>query len=390
MAFHLQDPGNPDATFLLEVLIKECQVSTGGGASFAWATRRGVNLFLENAIFLEFIKHNTFDLIIGVDAVTDVSALEALSSLQSQLDNLTVSVFLNLYTGPLFHPKVSWFRHEDGGSLITGSGNLTGGGLSNNWEAFTVTQLDDQSLADVDAQWAAWKASYPEDFFDPSDSAVLERAQKNKHESGASTGSSGGASSKNKQSIKNKLPWNKQVAAQTTAKNAEGQGTSSATETPSSVMAVLVAEIPKGSTRWNQANFDQDNYENYFGAKLGTQRIMFFTHVQEDGSTSELEIRPSVAVKSSNYRFELAAAAGLEYPSAGRPIVVFVRQSIRNFLYRLVMPGDAAHQLLADFLDAKWDGPVGRMKRVRSSIEELETVWGDSPLWLVPDEQDIA
>lgn len=373
MAFYLQDPGDPDTTYLLEILIQECQSATGGGASFAWATQRGVNLLLENKHFIDLLSEKTFHLVIGIDAVTDEKALQALARVQKELAGLTVSIFLNNYSGSMFHPKVCWFSHGKTGTLITGSGNLTERGLSSNWEAFTVTELNQQDLSSLEDQWSSWKSTYADDLYEPTDAVVVEQAKKNtRPKSKAATG---------KKIAKKKFPANKKVGKDKETK-----------VTPVS-LDVLVAEIPgKTNPRWKQANFDRDNYENFFGAKVfGAKvekpRFMLFRHVEPDGSLEDTETRSSVVVKSRNFRFELAAAAGLKYPSKGRPIAVFVRQASRNFRYRLVMPGDAGHKTLEKFLSSKWKGRADRMRRVRTTVSDLQGTWKDSPLWKVAESE---
>lgn len=46
-----------------------------------------------------------------------------------------------------------------------------------------------------------------------------------------------------------------------------------------STAVVLIAEIPQSGDRWKQANFDLDNYRNFFGAREGQQRLLVFRHV---------------------------------------------------------------------------------------------------------------
>jgi hypothetical protein len=390
--FYLQDPGNPETTYLIEVLLEECRRATGGAASFAWATSRGVNLLLENEHFVHFLRHHTFDLVVGLDAVTDEKALKSISRVQAELRNLQVSIFLNAYNGSLFHPKVCWFRGRTDGALVTGSGNLTEGGLSRNWEAFTVTPLNRTELSAIEAQWNMWKASYRDDLRSPTDEAVIARAKLN----------AAGASTRPvlplpdvqrvdpRRSIAKRLPGNKLVGVHVPMPG-RSTGRPVPSGTPPKPTApvvpptddVLIAEIPRGSTRWNQANFDLDTYENFFGAKVGTTRYMFFRHVNSDGTLGDTETRPSVAVKSSNWRFELAAAAGRKYPAKGRPIAVFQREASRNFLYLLLMPNEPGYGVIEKILTAHWKGRAGRMGRVRLPISTLERDWPDSPFWKV-------
>src|SRR5262249_15541221 len=123
----------------------------------------------------------------------------------------------------------------------------------------------------------------------------------------------------------------------------------------------LVAEIPKASTRWNQANFDKASYEGFFGVPVSTGGRIVLRHVSATGGLGPAEPRPGVAVKSHNYRFELAAASGLAYPARGRPIGVFVRTSAGMILYSLLMPGDVNHAVVASFLKDRWLGSASRV-----------------------------
>lgn len=392
MTFHIQDPGSSNTSYLIEVLLEKCRQATAGGASFAWATSRGINLFLENPDVTHFLRKYVFDLIIGVDSITDEGALQALCRLQKEFPKFSVAVFLNGYPGSMFHPKVCWFSHETDGTLVTGSGNLTEGGLSKNWEAFTVTSVSKPELAAIQGQWSAWRNSYSADLFPPSEPVVIERAKRNGQIAKATAQlleaavPSTPSTTAKKKALAKQLPGNAPVGSHAIATNSVQSPSLVATPTLGVLPAqqpldVLIAEIPKGSSRWNQANFDLDNYENYFGAKVGTTRHMFFRHVEPDGNLADTETRPSVAVKSSNYRFELAAAAGLKYPAKGRPVAIFVRQASRNFLYRLLMPGDPGHSIAEKLLDSNWHGSAGRVKRVRIARSALEQAWPNSPLW---------
>ncbi len=115
---------------------------------------------------------------------------------------------------------------------------------------------------------------------------------------------------------------------------------------------MLVAEIPKAGNRWAQANFDLANYEGFFGAKVGSQRRISLHHVDASGALGEVESRPSVEVASQNYRFELAAARGRDYPSEGSPIGVFLRLGTGEFLYALLLPGEAGYRQVDNLLSA--------------------------------------
>jgi hypothetical protein len=142
---------------------------------------------------------------------------------------------------------------------------------------------------------------------------------------------------------------------------------------------VLIVEIPRSGDRWNQANFDLENYEQFFGAKRGTQRRILLQHVDANGKLGAAESRPSVAVKSHNYRFELGAASGLPYPKRLLPIAAFVRVATRTFRYRLLMPGDPDYSIARAVLENRWAGPRNQIRRISIRVNELLQVWPGAP-----------
>jgi YaaC-like Protein len=110
-----------------------------GGAAFGFATRDGVQLLFGNREFRQFLEATDgFELVVGIDAITNIAALDKISALATQ--GLRARAFWHQRQPLLFHPKVSWFRRVRGMTLVVGSGNLTPGGLRSNWEAF-VPQL---------------------------------------------------------------------------------------------------------------------------------------------------------------------------------------------------------------------------------------------------------
>jgi hypothetical protein len=84
------------------------------------------------------------------------------------------------------------------------------------------------------------------------------------------------------------------------------------------------------------------------------------------------EVRPSVAVRSQNYRFELEAAAGLPYPANGRPIGIFVRIATRTFRYRLLMPDDRLYGQVDNFLSGHRPQVGTRVRRLVTSLIALK------------------
>ena len=354
LKLHLQDPGAPSG-YLLEELLGAISGATRGGATFAWTNATGAKALLTDDSFGRFLEGGTFDLVVGVDSITDEAAVKVLIEASNKSANLSVRVFLHSETA-LFHPKMAWFESADGITLLVGSGNLTMGGLKGNWEVFLLAQLTGSEAQTLIATLDAWRTKWVGSMLPITDPRVLERAKLN-------------------------------AGSERTLKRSRGPVPPALAQDETS--EILLAEIPMAGGRWSQANFDLENYEGFFGAKVGTQRRILLYHVTDVGSVDDVEIRPSVEVLSHNYRFELAAAKGLHYPNVddGRPIAAFMKLLTGSFLYMLIMPDNPHHAAVSACLQAKWSGPAGRMRRVRLSVADLRSCWPGSPLWIakVPD-----
>jgi hypothetical protein len=346
---HFQSAG-AESGYLLEHLLIESIGAKRGGGIYAWANTAGIRTLISDPIFIEFLKDANFRLYVGLDSITDVAAIDALDSLASQYWRLDVRAFLNPGSG-LFHPKLSWFESNEQLTLVIGSGNLTMGGLKNNWEAFTVTKLTGDQAALMLDRIEAWLTTLGPNLLPLSDSRVRERAAQN-------TGS--------ERNLKREP-----VAHSPTPVIA------------SETNAILVAEIPRSGDRWAQANFDRDHYENFFGAAVGSQRRIVLYNVEQDGRLGNVESRPSVEVASQNYRFELAAAKNIPYPSDGRPIGVFFRLNTGDFLYQLILPDDPGYSELEALLTSHFPGSSPHhMRRIDVSVDALRAAWPNSPLWI--------
>ncbi len=360
MQLYIQDPADQQAPFLHERILKVCEGATRGAGAFGFVTTEGVDLLLRDEVFMRFATRGTFNLIVGVDEVTNRRALTALEEMSGELPGLTVRVFYHSLRQPIFHPKCCWFRHRTKGFLVTGSGNLTAMGLRGNWEAFAIGELQVDAANALEAQWMRWVEVHTADLRPLDDEDVLAQAARN--------------------------VWRRRPGGPPpTPEEEELEAADEAAAGSTRLLRVLVAEIPRASTRWNQANFDLNTFRHFFGAEPGAVQRVVLQHVDPFGSLESLEIRPSVSVASRNFRFELQAAAGLMYPRAGRPIVVFVEIASRTFRYRLLMPSNPQHRIMNSFLDtAVGTGGGDRMRRVITNTDVLRQAWPDSPLWRVP------
>ncbi len=336
--------------YLLEHLLIESIGAVRGGGIFAWANTNGIKSLLEDDAFDEFLVAGNFRLFVGTDSITDPPAIRKLIKISTRRPRLDVRAFMSP-TSSLFHPKIAWFEHDSHLSLIVGSGNLTMGGLRSNWEAFVVLRLSGSDRASALTSIETFLTSVTAYLLPVTDARVLEQAETNVG---------------NERSLRSP---SKKVGS-------PGDVASAAQE-------ILVAEIPRSGDRWAQANFDLENYEGFFGAKAGTQRRISLHHVDATGTLGDVESRPSVEVASQNYRFELSAARGVGYPTAGPPVGVFLRLGTGEFLYSLLLPGDSGYGPMDQLLTAHWHGRADRMRRVRLSAAAVRAAWPEAPLWSV-------
>lgn len=336
-----------DGGYLLEHLLLESIGASRGGGIFAWANVNGVKTLLEDEVFDEFLDRGLFRLIIGTDSITDVATVDRLTALSLKRRYLEVRAFLSP-TGSLFHPKMAWFEHDDHLSLIVGSGNLTMGGLRSNWEAFVLLKLVGKERMEALAEIDRFLMSHDEHLLSVTDPRVREQASKNIG---------------NERSLRSApIAASKEAIAQ-------------------AVDDVLIAEIPRSDNRWKQANFDRHNYEDFFGARAGSQRRILLHHVDHQGVLGDVESRPGVKVASHNFRFELGAASGIPYPTSGRPIGVFLRLATGEFVYSLLLPDNPGYHAIDAVLASRWTGRADQMRRVRLTGDELHSAWPDAPLW---------
>ena len=372
MALHIQDPTDPDSEYLVDVLLDICESAICGAGAFAFLSSGGVKLLLRDERFKKFAHTGSFDLIVGVDAITDTRAIAQLDAARVEIPTLSASIHIPSHPRSIFHPKLAWFQTPSGGFVVAGSGNLTAGGLRWNIEAFSVQKVNQNELKAVRKQWEGFKARSSDNLYatdHPKVLAALTRNSERKKAEGFQ-----------KESVKTEIP-----KAGTAAPELGGQQILVAPEDEvpavTSNTEVLIAEIPESGSRWKQANFHKEHFVEFFGASTTIARNAYLFHVHSDGSLGAQEVRPAVVVASHNYRFELEAASGIAYPSKGRPIGVFVKVAVRTFLYMLVMPTDADQVPLNKLLAAAVPTPGRKMRQAVFSAKEVMTAWPTSPLW---------
>jgi hypothetical protein len=373
MPLRFQDPTNINSPSLHEALLAACDGAISGAGTFAFVTMGGIRLYFQDPAFSSFIQGGTFELVIGIDEITNTRSLDTLSEIIQTSPNLSVSAFAHNHRDSLYHPKFVWFRKQTGGVLVIGSGNLTVKGLRNNWEGFSVINLNNRQLTEVVDAWNSWKHNCQPFFLPITHNDVTTRVQRNAFRRRPSVQIGDGSEVV--------------VPAEQDTDEAPVIVEESEDMTPwqvSDTQPVLVAEIPAGGNRWNQANFNQEFFESFFGGTVWDNSYRILLRVVETGGgLQEIENRQAVSVQSHNWRFELGAAAGLAYPAQGRPIGVFIRVGIRMFLYILVMPGSEFYNEVDQYLVANWHGRTDRMRRVATTVAVLRGACPSLPFWSI-------
>lgn len=359
MVWSLQSPDTAGPK-LIDAINEAAKGNASGVAAFAFVSAMGVKLLAAAPEFAACLEAGTFEMIVGMDAITDTNAVSELTALMERYSGLSVWCFLHT-TAACFHPKTIWFDDDSTGTLITGSGNLTIGGLRQNWEAFDIRDLQNAELAALRTEWTAWKAANVDNLLPLSDTRIAERASANKLKR-----------AKIVNALKPSVDIEEDLGVEELIDEAEAQADQA---------SVLIAEVPKSGGRWKQVNFDLATYQNFFGVTLGTERHVTFYNVREDGTLGASEDRQAVSVASQNYRFEVGAASGLAYPSEGNPLLVFEKVSDNVFKYALLMPKETAHTTLQNFINANY---VRKREKIRAIVTRarLREIWPQAPFFI--------
>lgn len=424
MELMIQDPTYSATMRLGEALIDACNIGGNGTGAFAFVEENGIDLFLGDTDFAKYIKTNKYNLIIGTDSITDPKAVASLRKYCKLYKNLTVYGYVHDARKYLFHPKITWFETTTGGISIIGSGNLTERGLFYNVEMYSYNTLNNAEMIKLKLEWNDWlEYSISNNFlFDINDPIIdyavnLSAAKKSgtfKSTGVTSTGTKTGTTvpgeilktlyskQPNATSIRKPMPTTakkvkKAIPKKSSTVISKDVPTVEAVDVPitknqiwsvSPADRVLVAEVPKASARWKQINFDKASFQDFFGATAGgvagTYRILL-KNVDLSGTLGVTETRPSVSVASHNWRFEIAAASGLPYPTGGnRPYVIFSEVSTRSFIYELILPGDPRYPEVDNFVNTwkKMNGVTG-IARIITTVGEIKTSTPSLGLWKV-------
>ena len=176
MAWFLQTPDDASPKLLMNI-VSECGAASKGAAAFAFASAMGVKQLIAELEFQKFLKASEFVAAIGLDGITDTKAVEELRKVRERYPNFKPRLFLHDTAGSCFHPKTMWLKTAKGGVIITGSGNLTSGGLKANWESTAVEKLNAAEMNAAEAVWDAWIKAHKKQLLDLDDPTALEKAK---------------------------------------------------------------------------------------------------------------------------------------------------------------------------------------------------------------------
>lgn len=360
--FRLQDPTSPETVYLFEAFIgaiADDQAASWRGI-FAFASRNGVDVLLLDPAVTEFLGRGTLSLIVGLDAVTNRPTLERLRELEAAFASLSVQVFWNRTTG-LFHPKISHVQYRDGRQcVIVGSGNLTPGGLRENFEAYSVLRTSPDDGVDL-GSWDRFLAEHADDIRAIDDEA-LERAARN---------IARGGGRRRRDVEPDIVAAEEEEAAGVEGPEAEGAPIEG---------RVLVAQVPAAGGRWHQVHFNREVVERFFRVQPNSTQRVYLQERLNTGELGEQEVRPCVYSETNrNHKIELGSHAGADYPAAGRPVAVFRETQARAFEYMMLMPGDPGHDELIRLTEQLETVGPG-LPRVMTDTATVRAAWPDCPL----------
>lgn len=357
VTFSLQDPTDPDTTYLFEAIVAAASGSSRWWGMYAFATRNGVDNLLGDPAIEAFL-HGGGDgqVVVGIDAITNRVTLERLLHFQAAYPGFKPRVFWNSENG-LFHPKLSIFEYPDGRrTLVLGSGNLTPGGFQSNFEAYTVISAAPGEALDL-SSFDEFLLRHAANIRAIDNAALVEAA-------------------KNVVKITKKPP----AAPPPIAPAAVAAAPAAVTG-----LRVLVAQVPRAGGRWQQIHLNADVVHEFFRVTDTHAQRVFLTPVSAAGMRGDEEVKPIVysAGSNKNYKLESSKGKGEPYPAGTPPIIVYLERQLRTFDYILVMPDAAAYPALLAITTGY--PAIGKgLPRVILDVADFQAAWPTSPLLTAP------
>ena len=241
------------------------------------------------------------------------------------------------------------FRSNRREALVVGSGNLTPRGLRDNYEAFALITGRRKALKLLTTELQAFLNSHRSSIREI-DRDALARASKN--------------------------TFARAVAIIEPPPDSPPRRV----RRPVGGSRALVAELPRGGARWQQANFDYETARDFFEVEPHNDSLeaeLLLNEVAPTGVPVSQETRRFTFTQSRNLRLQLGAHRGQTYPAHGRPIAVFHRVKPRHFTYQVLLPGDAGFRPASAVLSSQ---SASGIRRVITTVMALRKAWPACPL----------
>lgn len=360
----VQDPTDPPRSSLFDEVVA---IAKRGRvvrlrAFFGFLTGAGLDALLEHPDVASALLSSEVEILVGLDAVTDRPGLERLLKLARKNSNFKPQVIKNT-KGALIHPKMLVAEYADGRVVaVVGSNNLTATGLRGNVEGYTIASFEpgeNLDLSDWDEFIQRWGGLITE-----IDAEALKAADQNM----STLGGVRAAATRSAQPH----PSPRVVISDGQVHESAVSGIQDPQE------QLLVAQIPRAGNRWSQVHYSAEVIRDYFRLAAGAQVFL-----REHSSTIVENARVVFSAANKNFKIELGAAriAG-EYPSQGRPVVVFRRESSRYGRHRYVflMPGNNGHAQMTALASQAFAGRANQVRRAIVPIASVFTAWPNCPL----------
>lgn len=354
---HIQDPTSEETVYLFEAVLDASREASSWQGIFAFASRSGAESLIGDPQIQEFLQKSKMSLLVGLDAFTTRQTLERLRELEKGYQLLDVRVFWNP-TGALFHPKMARFEYPDGAqSIIVGSGNLTLGGLQQNFEAYSIIRTAANESLDL-SSWHRFESEHASQFR-AIDEEVLERAAQN---------------------------WVSVPRRQGSSLRPGAQSLAEVGHHIDSIAPVgrtgrfLVAQVPQAGNRWHQIHFNREVIQQFFRVRPNTMQRVYLVECDQGGSFGEQEVRPCVySDVNKNHKIEVASHRGQPYPEQGSPIAIYRELQVRSFAYMLLMLGDPGHAEMLNLTETLPSVGPGA-PRVITETARIRDAWPVCPL----------
>lgn len=343
--------------YLIDAIGEAATGAVQGQAIFAFATVAGIDMLFSLDAVSTLANAGELNLLVGIDAVTNRAALERLLALMAKHKGFRARVFWTRGEG-IFHPKVCYFRTSTRERWLIGSGNLTPRGLRDNCEMFADIEGASDQLKTLRKPLDAFLGANGQSIAEI-DERALARAAKNRNTDPVSTVEP------------------TQITREMLNRRSSERAERAARRRPARGDRVLVAELPRGGSRWQQANFNFQTVREYFDVDpeaIEEQQNIYLTEALPTGLSQNEEIRRFTFTRSRNLRLQLAAKSGLPYPTGGRPLLVMRELKPRHYVYHLLFPSDAGYRQCSNLLP---QGNPG-VRRAILSLASLLKNWHDS------------